>query len=250
MQRLTNYKLKFKIMIDNLKSTSRVTEVDAVSMRMLGAYQTTSLSSDPHLSTMFTELESLSAALTAAINRSKAESDLEEKDEARDTQIRALYYLVMGFLHHPDAAIQQAAQTVDKVFEKYGVSITGESYATESSLIASLLNDLSKQKAQDAIALLPGCADVITALQAAQQAFEAARITYEQEKAQESTQASATKQKPELVALINDKIVVYLRAMEVVDVETYGAFARTIATIIAENNEVVKKRRKKEEPVG
>jgi hypothetical protein len=43
---------------------------------------------------------------------------------------------------------------------------------------------------------------------------------------------------------------VYLRAMEVVDVETYGAFARTIATIIAENNEVVKKRRKKEEPVG
>lgn len=237
-------------MIDNLKSTSRVTEVDAVSMRMLGAYQTTSLSSDPHLSTMFTELESLSAALTAAINRSKAESDLEEKDEARDTQIRALYYLVMGFLHHPDAAIQQAAQTVNKVFEKYGVSITGESYATESSLIASLLDELSKQKIQDAIALLPGCADVITALQAAQQAFEAARITYEQEKAQESTQASATKQKPELVALINDKIVVYLRAMEVVDEETYGAFARTIATIIAENNEVVKKRRKKEEPVG
>lgn len=237
-------------MIDNLKSTSRVTEVDAVSMRMLGAYQTTSLSSDPHLSTMFTELESLSAALTAAINRSKAESDLEEKDEARDTQIRALYYLVMGFLHHPDAAIQQAAQTVNKVFEKYGVSITGESYATESSLIASLLDELSKQKIQNAIALLPGCADVITALQAAQQAFEAARITYEQEKAQESTQASATKQKPELVALINDKIVVYLRAMEVVDEETYGAFARTIATIIAENNEVVKKRRKKEEPVG
>lgn len=237
-------------MIDNLKSTSRVTEVDAVSMRMLGAYQTTSLSSDPHLSTMFTELESLSAALTAAINRSKAESDLEEKDEARDTQIRALYYLVMGFLHHPDAAIQQAAQTINKVFEKYGVSITGESYATESSLIASLLDELSKQKIQDAIALLPGCADVITALQAAQQAFEAARITYEQEKAQESTQASATKQKPELVALINDKIVVYLRAMEVVDEETYGAFARTIATIIAENNEVVKKRRKKEEPVG
>ncbi|WP_157493554.1 DUF6261 family protein [Draconibacterium sediminis] len=236
-------------MIDNLMSTSRVTEVDAVSMRMLGAYQTTSLNTDQHLSAMFTGLESLSAALTAAINRGKAESDLEEKDEARDTQIRALYYVVMGFLHHPDAAIRQAAETVDKVFAKYGVSITGESYATESSLISSLLNDLSVQKIKDAIAILPGCADVITALQAAQQAFEAARITYEQEKAEESTQASATKQKPELVALINEKIVVYLRAMEVVDVETYGAFARTIATIIAENNEVVKKRRKKQEPV-
>ena len=234
-------------MIDKLMTASRITEVDAVSMHMLGAYQTTNLSSDPHLSAMFTELESLSAALTAAINRSKTESDLEEKDEARDTQIRALYYLVMGFLHHPDAAIQQAAQTVYKVFEKYGLRIIGESYASESSLIASLLVDLAKQKIQDAIALLPGCADVITALQTAQQAFEATRIAYEQEKAQENTQASATKLKPGLFALINEKIVVYMRAMEIVDMETYGTFARTIATIIAENNEAVKKRRRKEE---
>ncbi len=45
-----------------------------------------------------------------------------------------------------------------------------------------------------------------------------------------------------MLALINDKIVVSLRAMEVVDEPAYGAFARTIA----DNNEVVKKRRGKE----
>ncbi|MCG6185901.1 hypothetical protein [Maribellus maritimus] len=48
--------------------------------------------------------------------------------------------------------------------------------------------------------------------------------------------------------MLNGKIVVYLRAMEIVDEATYGALARTIAEIIADNNETVKKRGKKEEP--
>lgn len=230
-------------MIEKFIQQSRVTEVDAASMRMLGAYETTSLDSDPHLSTMFTNLQSRSAALTAAINRSKAESDLEEKDEARDSQIRALYYLVTGFMFHPDPVIKAAAQTVDKVFEKYGLKIIGESYATESSMIASMLDDLSKENIIDAINLLTGCADVITALQTTQTEFEEARIAYEQQKAHESTRANATEIKAEVLEIINNKIVVYLRAMEMVNEPNYGAFARTIATIIAENNEVVKKRR-------
>ncbi len=47
------------------------------------------------------------------------------------------------------------------------------------------------------------------------------------------------------VSLVNNKIVIYLRAMEIVYEPTYGAFARTIAEIIDDNNEIVKKRRKK-----
>lgn len=231
-------------MIEKIIFNSRTTEVDAVSMRLIGAYQNTSLSTDAHLSAMFTDLESGSALLTAAINRSKAESELEAKDEMRDQQVRALFYLVNGFLYHPQAEVKSAAETVEKVLEKYGLNITGESYSTETSLIASMLDDLSKQKLQDAIALLPGCADVITALQTAQSDFETTRIAYEEEKAHESTEQNATTIKKSVVAIINDRIVVYMRAMELVDETNYGAFARTIATIIAENNEVVKKRRK------
>lgn len=230
-------------------TASRVTEVDAASMRIIGAYKTTSLNTDPHLAGMFAALEPLTGTLTAAINRSKAESDLEAKDEVRDEQVRALYYLVTGFLHHPNADIKAAAKKVDKVFEKYGVRITGESYATESSLIASMLDDLSKQKLLDAIAQLSGCAEIIAALQAAQTNFETARIAYEQEKAEESTQNTATTVKKEVLTLINEKIVIYMRAMEIVDIETYGPFARTIAEIIDDNNEQVKKRSKKEESV-
>ena len=44
-------------MIEKLMTNSRVTEVDAASMRMVGAYKATTLSSDPHLAGMFTALE-------------------------------------------------------------------------------------------------------------------------------------------------------------------------------------------------
>jgi hypothetical protein len=54
--------------------------------------------------------------------------------------------------------------------------------------------------------------------------------------------------KKEVLGIINDKIVVYLRAMEQVDPATYGAFTSTCAQMIADNNEQVKKRNKKPEP--
>ena len=40
--------------------------------------------------------------------------------------------------------------------------------------------------------------------------------------------------------------MLYLRGMEAVDEAAYGEFARTVATIIADNNVVVKKRFAKE----
>ena len=232
-------------MIPNLMSKSRVTEVSAATMRIDGAYKKTSLNSDPHLVSMFTALETQSARLNAAINRSKAESELEEKDEVRDNKVRALYYLILGLVHHPNPEIKAAALEVEKVFDKYGVAITGGSYATESALIVSMLDDLAKPKLQLAITLLSGSAEIIAELQAAQDDFEETRIIYESEKAEEGTQENATTIKKEVLELLNGKVVIYLRAMELVDEPVYGAFARTLAEIILDNNEAVRKRDKK-----
>jgi hypothetical protein len=233
-------------MLEKLMTNSRVTEIDAVSMRMIGAYKNTTLSSDLHLVSMFSALAPKTVLLTAAIKRIKVDSMLESKDETRGDEVRSLNYLILGLLHHPDVEIKTAAQEVEKVFDNYGVAITGESYAVESSLIVSLLGDLAKPKLQAAIAKLSGCAEIIASLQAAQEDFEATRIAYETEKAEEGTHANATTIKKEVLDIINDQIVIYLRAMEQVDEPNYGAFTRTIAEIIADNNEVVKKRSKKQ----
>lgn len=235
-------------MIEKLIHQSRTTEIDAAAGLITGAFETSRLKNDSYLSVLIPKLLSLRAGLSAAINQMTAESDLEEKDLQRDDKVRALFYLLQGYLYHPDLAIRKAAKTLTAVLDQYGLAIIGESYATESSLINSLLKELSKPKLQEAIAVLSGCAQLITALQTAQNEFEAARLAYEGEKADESKKESATTIKKEVVKLINSKLVVYLRAMVQVDEAAYSEFARTVAEIIESNNETVKRRRKKVEP--
>ena len=237
--------LEITYMLEKVIFKSRITEIDAVSIRMIIAYKKTTLSSDTHLVKNFAGLEAVSGRLTAAINRSKVESVLGAKDDVRDDKVRALFFMVMGYLHHPDPAVKAAAMKVEEAMGEYGLAITSESYAVESSLINSLLSDLAKPKLKDTIARLSGLAEIIAALQAAETDFEETRIAYEEEKAKEGTLENATTIKKEVVAIINDKLVVYLRATMQVDEPVYGNFARTVAQIIADNNEVVKKRRKK-----
>lgn len=233
-------------MIDKLISQSRVTEVNDVATRMSGAFKNSGLT-DQYLVSTFTALDAGNTKLTLSIKRSKAESDLETMDEVRDDKDRSLYYLLLGFSHHPTKKIKEAAQLLLKLFNNYGLVILSESYATESSLLSSLLLDLAKPEYQEAISALSGCAELIADLQAAQTDFEKARIAYEAEKAKDGMQDNATLVKKEVLGIINDKIVIYLRAMVQVDPATYGVFTSTCAQVIADNNEQVKKRGKKPE---
>lgn len=232
-------------MLEKLISKSRVTEIDAGSMRMIGAFKTTGLESDPHLQRLFSELEPLSLKLSASINRIKPSSTLEEADEDRDDKGRALIFLVNGLIHHPSNKIKKAAETVAATLNHYGLSMFEENYSVETSLITSALLELAKPEMLEAIAVLPGCTDLVADFQASQAFFEETRIAWEQAKGEDGTQQSASELKPEILSIINDKIVVYMRAMEVVAPDTHGAFARTLAEIINDNNEVVKKRGKK-----
>jgi hypothetical protein len=229
--------------MDKLMINSRVTEVNDVATRMSGAFKISGLT-DAYLVSTFVALDAGNTKLTLAIKRSKAESDLEEKDEVRDNKVRSFYYLVQGFSHHPTQNIKEAANLLMNLFDNYGLAMVGESYSTESSLISSLLLDLAKPKFQEAIALLSGCAELIAELQLAQTDFEQARITYEAEKAQEGMVDNATIVKKEVLAILNDKIVVYLRAMGQVNPATFGVFTSICAQIIADNNEQVKNGRK------
>lgn len=237
-------------MLEKLSFSSRTTEVGAALTRMINAYNNTSLNSDPHLAELFTGLTSDSTRLTQSINRAKAISQLDEKDELRDDKIRSLYYLLQGFSHHPDQTIKDAAVQLLAVFDRYGLSVIRESYATESALVNSLLTDLADVALEPSITALSGCAELIAELKAAQEDFENIRTAYETEKGSESTLESATVIKKEVVRTINNQLVVYLRAMQMVNDATYGDFTRTIGEIIDDNNETVKRRLNKTEPAA
>jgi hypothetical protein len=229
--------------LNKLLANAKTTEVDAVSSRIVTESKKNDWSEDTHLTGIWGKLEPASQKLNIAVNRIKAESKLEEKDEQRDNKIRAVHYLVLGLMHHPDAVIKAAAQKVDAVFEHYGLSITNQSYATESSLIESLLKDFAEADLQPAIASLPGLSQIINELKIAQTSFEEALLLFEKEKAKEGNKETATEIKKEVLSIINDKLIVYLAAMIQVNNQKYGEFAGTIAQVINDINVQIKKRK-------
>lgn len=230
--------------VNKLMANIKTTEINSVSENIIMEYEKGDWSSDSHLTGIFDQLKPLNTNLNFAINRIKAESDLEEKDELRDTKVRAIYYLIMGLIHHPDSAVSSSAQTVDSVFEHYGLDIVNKSFGVETSLIDSLLKDFANSEIQPSIAALPGLSELITQLQETETAFKEAQVKYEEEKAKEGTELSATEIKKEVIMVINKKLVIYLRAMVQVDEGKYGTFTNTVAQIIDDMNVIVKKRRK------
>ena len=133
-----------------LKSAARTSEVNSVTSGMISEYSKKDWSSDAYLTNLFTELQMLDANLTVAVNRIKAESDLEDKDATRDELIRSINYVILGFLHSPDPTFKSAAEKVYSVFEHYGFNITTANYESESTLVKSLLLDLSKEELESA----------------------------------------------------------------------------------------------------
>jgi hypothetical protein len=232
-------------MLEKLIASSRTAEVDTVSSKISGAFAKTTLNDDPNLDEMNSSLVSETKRLTAAIKRSRSESELEERDEMRDTTIRDIYYLTTGLMHHPEPEIRAAAEVVMNEFDKYGLAMVSESYEVETSHVSSMLEDFTKPKVQVAIALLTGVAQLITELDAAENDFEQTSITYDEEKAKEGAMENATNIKKEVVKLINENLLVYLNAMVIVNAAKYGGFSQTVAQIIEDNNVAVRKRRKK-----
>lgn len=88
---------------------------------------------------------------------------------------------------------------------------------------------------------MPGLSPLITELSDAELAFKTASVAFDAERGKEGTKESATEVKLEVANVINEKIVVYLRAMIQVNDPTYGDLTRTIAQTIDDNNIAVKK---------
>lgn len=235
-------------MIPILISNSRNTEVDGTTTQIINGYNATTLNTDVNLELIMNPLKDKSVLLSAAIGRLKEKSVQKTYDEERDEKIDGLFYFLLGALHNPKAKVKQAAAFLLELFDQYGQKMKDESYTRESSLVNSLLNDYKTEKALAAIADVPQCADYIAALQTAQSNFEAKRLSFEAARGQEGTQENASALKKELVELLNGQMVPYLNVMVQLNDANYGAFTRTVAEIIAANNEVVKKRGKKDEP--
>lgn len=235
--------------IPKLLTTSRNTEVNAVTGRISTAFHESSLSADTVLTAIFAEIDPKNEELTSLIKRMKAESELETKDGIRDQAYQALYHYVFGLTFSTTETTKTAAEKVFALLAHYGLAIVYDNYDMETSELDSLLLDLATAKIKAAVDSLDGCAALIANVQAAQDDFKAARLAFQEEQANEGLVGNATTLKREVTALVNDKLIPVLQGLVITIPGTYSKYCAAVVKIITTNNETVKKRSPKDKEI-
>lgn len=221
---------------------SRVSEVNATATNVLKAYTESGITDDATLQSFVDELTAVNDALTLAIDKDKAVSKLEEYDEIRDKAMQDLYHYIEGYTRVPNKSAEVPAKHVFDIFQKYGVGIVGLSYNEQSSKLDSLLKDLEIETNKTATESLMYVPQMIEALRKAQEDFSNVYVEQLRETGKEQT---ASDLKPQVLDIINNKLIVYLQAMITFNADVYGNLAKDVAIVINRNNEIVRERRRK-----
>lgn len=233
--------------MNKLNTSVKVTELGDTALRLVKAFKAvTAVQNDVFLTKTFAEIEKQATAMTSAVKSDQALSKLEEADAQRDQAIRVLDKLLKGYENIPLENLKTHAKKLAEIFKKYGVKITGENYASQSTLINSLLGDFSATELKPSIEALAGVKEVLAEIQTKQNAFAVLRSDYEKAQVSQKEKSSATSLRKPLLELINKKVVPYLVAMSVAQPELFKNLTAEASEIVTSTNEAIKARSKKE----
>lgn len=233
--------------MNKLNTSVKVTELGDTALRLVKAFKAvTAVQNDAFLTKTFAEIEKQATAMTSAVKSDQALSKLEEADAQRDQAIRVLDKLLKGYENIPLENLKTHAKKLAEIFKKYGVKITGENYASQSTLVNSLLGDFSATELKPSIEALAGVKEVLAEIQTKQNAFAALRSDYEKAQVSQKEKSSATSLRKPLLELINKKAVPYLVAMSIAQPELFKNLTAEASEIITSTNEAIKARSKKE----
>ena len=233
--------------MNKLNTSVKVTELGDTALRLVKAFKVVAaVQNDAFLTKTFAEIEKQATAMTSAVKSDQALSKLEEADAQRDQAIRVLDKLLKGYENIPLENLKTHAKKLAEIFKKYGVKMTGENYASQSTLINSLLGDFSATELKPSIEALAGVKEALAEIQTKQDAFAALRSDYEKAQVSQKEKSSATSLRKPLLELINKKAVPYLVAMSVAQPELFKNLTAEASEIVTSTNEAIKARSKKE----
>lgn len=232
--------------MNKLRTSVRNMEIDGLSDSIIRAYKADEkVQKDAFLKPVLAELEDLSAKITKAILQDKTLSSLDAADSVRDEAVRTLGTVLAAYAVFPIAGKKERAAPLKAAYDKYAkAGITGASYASESSMIESLLEDFSADALSANIADLEGVAEAVASIRSAQDDFTKANDEYV--KASANKGASASSFKKPIVSLVNDRLVPYLNLMSGSGNKNCAEFAKSVGKEISRVNDMIAKRTKKE----
>ena len=148
-----------------------------------------------YLSTVQATLQTAHDDLSAAFKKetgSTITGDLKVLDKQRDDAIRGIILVARGFEYHYEEATEKAAVLVLRSIRKYAKNVAALSYQEETSTIKNIISDWTDDADLTAAVTLLGLSPWQTALETANNTFDATYVSRSQADAQKSLKASVS----------------------------------------------------------
>ena len=223
-------------------SEIRIAEMADLGANIMDTINTAGIA-DENLKTINKQIGIQQVILIEAIKQDKAKSDLETFDDNRDGIYSSALHLTEGYKHHPDPQISETATEVMAIMDKYGYELTKANYSAQSALTESFLKDVQQPATVIKIEILPGLKNLIQKLNNEQKKFKGAEKVWEQNQKENQNAISASAVKKELLRIINNTLINYLRGMQGVQPEIYNDLTESLALKIEKANGIIKQRR-------
>ena len=236
------------IKIPKIKTNIRIHDTARLGARVSGVLEESTVE-DANIDTLKTNITSSTSLLRMVLDKNMGKSLLEMSDDQRDNTSRSALYLNKAYLLHPDKNIREAASAVDEVFGRYGFDLTKMNYTAQSEANKVIFRELKSEELAPQVAILPGMTEVLSQLEADEEKFIADQKEWTDALAKDKLTQTASAHKAELLKLINDQLVSYLRAMMQLNPEAYQEVCSKISVLIEEANDLVKRRQNDEEEV-
>jgi len=230
---------------NTLHSGLKAGEVSGLTIQILSSYNSCGLAQagDAYLNKIMDELNELSHRLSKSLFRQQPKTTMKPYDRERMRRVRSIVNLKKSYDTMPPEMLPEQWPEFRRTLDNVLKGMHDENFATKSSLIRALISRMSKPEWVSTVEQLAGMKQALSLLEEAQKAFDNKNIEIQSlvlKKAEPST-----KVKNEIVAFINQRLVVHLSAQSNAATEVYGDFAKILDFKICEANAIVRQRKKK-----
>ncbi|RUT73520.1 DUF6261 family protein [Ancylomarina longa] len=225
-----------------ISSKSNIKEIASVGTEIINLNKQANITEDAYFTITYEKLSAKTDILIQKIRAGWAASDLQEKDELRDLDIRAIFYEVEAKCIRRNSPAQLSAEKVKAVLDRYGLNIISESYSKESVDVKALLSDLNADGLVADRSAIPDLDGLIRNLENSQAAFDLSFTQNLEDRVDHNNAKSASILAQELRRIINTEFCPYVGAMAQANADKFKVFADLFSELIERNNKEVSER--------
>lgn len=245
-------KKQIKIIMTVIKVNSNINEISEIGKGIRGLSKKYPITEDAYFEITFEKLSEKSNELIERTNAGWLSSELKEKDEIRDLDVRAIFYEVEAKCMRRSSASQEKALEAKEVLNRYGMKIVSSRYTNESSQIRAMLSDFKAPEMAKIVRSIPDLKQLLENLEQSQANFDTSYTKLIEDKNERENTKPASLLSRELRDIFNDELEVYLNAMALANPAKYKTFTELVNKLVDESNSKVRDRfaalkRKREE---